>query len=97
MTIPSKKKKIILDIVKIEFVNEDILQLFYVVHRFMVKHNEMSKKNSDEFIKKYKNIPSILHTDPVCIYKGFTIGRVIEIERRNEPCYYRLVVEDKMI
>lgn len=69
-------------------------------HEMVPKHEILSKKDSEELLKKYgitsDKLPKILENDPVVQVIKAKKGDIVKITRRSptagEAIYYRLVV-----
>ena len=71
-------------------------------HFLVPKHTKASKKEVEEFLKKYNieiyQLPKIKKTDPAIKHLDVEVGDIIKIERKalpNDNIYiiYRIVIE----
>jgi DNA-directed RNA polymerase subunit H (RpoH/RPB5) len=74
-------------------------------HVLVPKHELVPAKRANEFKRKFRNPPHILHTDPIVKYYGWKIGDIIMITRdisllnamATEMCTKRIVVRDQTV
>lgn len=77
---------------KVELFCESELIYNITTHSCVPKHTRLSNDESVEFKNKYgTNFPSILRSDPISRFYGFSKGDIIEIEDLDEIIKYRIV------
>ena len=60
-------------------------------HELVPKHTQLSKEESEVFLKKYPYIPIISRTDVISKWYNFKKSRVIEIKQKDGEISYRRV------
>jgi DNA-directed RNA polymerase subunit H (RpoH/RPB5) len=84
----------------IEIFLEKELMINIIDHIFVPKHillnEEDCKKVLEDYYARKKDLPKILHTDPIMKYYNAKIGQIVRIirpsELSGEAIYYRLVI-----
>lgn len=92
--ITSSSKKILENMVRFQFetFHLDELQFDITQHILYCPHsklNDIEKKKINKDI--VKNLPILLHNDPICRYFDFRRGDIIKIQRKNGLIIYRIV------
>ena len=64
-------------------------------HRLYRPHILLKGTEKNKFVQKYgKQIPKILHQDPIVKYFNFSVGDILKIVRKNNYISYRIVCNE---
>ena len=92
--ITSSSKKILENMVRFYFetFHLDELQFDITQHILYCPHSKLNDKKKKKINKDiFKNLPILLHNDPICKYFDFRRGDIIKIQRKNGIIIYRIV------